>query len=208
MSPLTVQDFAKDKLGMTVGNNGKVQGYSNVGINEQMYGQKLDVSQDLDPKAGFDYIQGSSNDIDTFEGMHKKLYKEDEVEEQYDEMESAYDFETGGPEEFNKKTDFDTINQEYQTQQDELDYESQNDTDPEARDMIARMVKMMNREYDGQEMMGGEDKAYNFMSGGPEAGDSYSDTAEGDIYEDEMIDESTEDNKKVILEMFNRISKF
>jgi hypothetical protein len=208
MSPLTVQDFAKDKLGMTVGNNGKVQGFSNVGINEQMYGQKLDVTQDLDPKAGFDYIQGSSNDIDTFEGMHKKLYKENEVEEQYDEVDSAYDFETGGPEEFNKKTDFDTINQEYQTQQDELDYESQHDTDPEARDMIARMVKMMNREYDGQEMMGGEDKAYNFMSGGPEAGDSYPDTADGDIYEDEMIDESTEENKKVILEMFKRISKF
>ena len=40
-------------------------------MNEQMYGQRLDVEQDLDPKAGFDYVQGSSNDVDTFEGMHK-----------------------------------------------------------------------------------------------------------------------------------------
>ena len=74
--------------------------------------------------------------------------------------------------------------------------------------MIARMVKMMNREYDGQEMMGGEDKAYNFMSGGPEAGDSYPDTADGDLTEEEVIDESTEENKKVILEMFKRMSNF
>jgi hypothetical protein len=163
----------------------------------------------LDPKAGFDYVQGSSNDIDTFEGMHKKLYKEDDMEEQYDEMESAYNFGTGGPEEFNSKTDFDTINQEYQDQQDVLDYESQHDTDSEARDMVARMNKMMNKEYDGQEMMGGEDKAYNFVSDGPEAGDSYGDTADGDIYEeDEMLDESTVEQKEVILEMFKRMSKF
>jgi hypothetical protein len=34
--------------------------------------------QDLDPTGGFDYIEGSSNDVDTFEGMHKNLYKEDD----------------------------------------------------------------------------------------------------------------------------------
>lgn len=207
-TPLTVQDFAKDKVGMTVGNSGKVQGFSNVGINEQMYGQKLDVTQDLDPKAGFDYVQGDSNDVDTFEGMHKNLYKEGEVEEQYDEMSSAYDFETDGPEEFEPKTDFDTINQEYQSQQDTLDYESQNDTDSEAREMVSRMLKMMNREYDGQEKMGSEKNAYDFISGGPEAGDSYGDTADGEMYEEEMLDESAVENTKVILEMFGRMSKF
>jgi hypothetical protein len=193
---------------MTVGNNGKVQGFTNVGINEQMYGQRLDVEQDLDPKAGFDYIQGSSNDKDTFEGMHKNLYKKKKVKEQYDEVDPAYDFDTDGPEEFNAKTDFDTINQQIQTQQDELDYESQHDTEPEARDMIARMVKMMNREYDGQEKMGGESDAYNFMSGGPDAGESYADTADGEFEEEEMLDESTSKEKTQILEMFKRISKF
>jgi len=202
ITPLTVQDFAKDKQGMTVGNNGKVQGFSNVGINEQMYGQELDVEQDLDPKAGFDYVQGSSNDEDTFEGMHKNLYKK-KVKEQYDEVDPAYDFDTDGPEEFDAKTDFDTINQEYQTQQGELDYESQHDTDPEARDMIARMVKMMNREYDGQEKMGGEDEAYHFMSGGPDEGEYYS-----GMEEEEMLDESATQAKSQILEMFQRISKF
>lgn len=208
ITPLTVQDFAKDKQGMTVGNNGKVQGFSNVGINEQMYGQRLDVEQDLDPKAGFDYVQGDSNDEDTFEGMHKNLYKKNKVKEQYDEEDPAYDFDTDGPEEFNTKTDFDTINQEYEAQQDALDYESQNDTNPEAREMIARMVKMMNREYDGQEKMGGEDDAYHFMSGGPEAGESYSNTADGEFDEEEMLDESAIQEKTQIIEMFQRISKF
>lgn len=237
ITPLTVQDFAKDKQGMTVGNNGKVQGFSNVGINEsikeekamceqcggtmkenmceqcgsmneQMYGQRLDVEQDLDPKAGFDYVQGDSNDEDTFEGMHKNLYKKNKVKEQYDEEDPAYDFDTDGPEEFNTKTDFDTINQEYEAQQDALDYESQNDTNPEAREMIARMVKMMNREYDGQEKMGGEDDAYHFMSGGPEEGESYSNTADGEFDEEEMLDESAIQEKTQIMEMFQRISKF
>ena len=205
---LSVQDFAKDKQGMTVGNNGKVQAFTNVGINEQMYGQNLDIEQDLDPKAGFDYIQGSSNDEDTFEGMHKNLYKKKKVKEQYDEVDPAYDFDTDGPEEFNAKTDFDTINQQIQAQQDELDYESQHDTDSEARDMIARMVKMMNREYDGQEKMGGESDAYHFMSGGPDAGESYPDTADGEFDEEEMLDESATNEKTQILEMFKRISKF
>ena len=36
--------------------------------------------EDLNPNAGFDYIEGPSNDIDTFEGMHKKLYKEDDYD--------------------------------------------------------------------------------------------------------------------------------
>ena len=62
--------------------------------------------QDLDPKAGFDYIEGSSNDVDTFEDMHKKLYEDDELEEQggnaddmdTDDVEPAYNFDSGGPE--------------------------------------------------------------------------------------------------------------
>ena len=37
--------------------------------------------QDLDPTAGFDYIEGPSNDVDTFEKMHKNLYKEQDVED-------------------------------------------------------------------------------------------------------------------------------
>ena len=34
--------------------------------------------------SGFDYIEGGSNDVDTFEGMHKNLYREDEEEDMVD----------------------------------------------------------------------------------------------------------------------------
>ena len=50
--------------------------------------------EDLNPTAGFDYIQGSSNDVDTFEGMHKNLYKEQDEFVNYDEnMEDDDDFQ-------------------------------------------------------------------------------------------------------------------
>jgi hypothetical protein len=77
--------------------------------------------EDLDPNSGFDYIEGSSNNVDTFKGMSKNLYKEDdtidddgfedeeletdELDEQggnaddmnVDSVEPAYDFESNGP---------------------------------------------------------------------------------------------------------------
>ena len=42
--------------------------------------------EDLNPSAGFDYIEGSSNDVDTFEKMHKNLYEDDDFED----YESSY----------------------------------------------------------------------------------------------------------------------
>jgi hypothetical protein len=40
--------------------------------------------RDLNMDSGFDYIEGDSNDVDTFEGMHKNLYKEDDEEDMVD----------------------------------------------------------------------------------------------------------------------------
>jgi len=148
LTPLSVQDHRLDQQGMTLSNTGKIKGFSNVGINEsthknmceqcggtmkedvceqcgsvneQMYGQDLYDSEDLDPSAGFDYIEGSSNDVDTFEGMHKNLYKE-----QYDEVDPEYDFMSGGPVDFEDDNDPNKgLEDEYEQQQDELDYESQ-----------------------------------------------------------------------------------
>ena len=40
--------------------------------------------KDLNMDSGFDYIEGDSNDVDTFEGMHKNLYREDEEEDMVD----------------------------------------------------------------------------------------------------------------------------
>jgi hypothetical protein len=60
------------------------------GYMEEETGHLDDIyhEEDLDPTAGFDYIQGSSNDVDTFEGMHKKLYKEDDSD--FQDYESSY----------------------------------------------------------------------------------------------------------------------
>ena len=46
--------------------------------------------EDLNPTAGFDYIEGPSNDVDTFEGMHKNLYKEQEDDDDFMDYESSY----------------------------------------------------------------------------------------------------------------------
>jgi hypothetical protein len=101
---------------------GKMEGEVEEGV-----GKLDDIydEEDLNPSAGFDYIEGSSNSVDTFEKMHKNLYKEDEYEDdgfedlelgdQLDEqgytgggnapdmdisnIEPAYNFQSDGPDE-------------------------------------------------------------------------------------------------------------
>jgi hypothetical protein len=55
----------------------------NYGHMEEETGHLDDIydEEDLNPMAGFDYIEGPSNDIDTFEGSHKNLYREQDVED-------------------------------------------------------------------------------------------------------------------------------
>lgn len=216
-------------------------------LDEQMYGQDIYDEEDLNPKAGFDYIEGSSNDVDTFEGMHKNLYKEDEdynfedmsdfksawadeedidsetdwdmvnpkydendmddldyetdweqLGEQYDEEDPNYDFMSGGPEGFaGNKNPNQGIEDEYELQQDELDYESQHDGDPEARMMIANLDHQMDDEYSGEEDYDGEKSPYDFVSGGP---------FDGGVFANESVDAQRE--QKMILEMFERMKKF
>ena len=220
LTPLTVQDHRLDQQGMTLSNTGKIKGFSNVGINEsthknmceqcggtmkedvceqcgsvneQMYGQDLYDSEDLDPDAGFDYIEGPSNDVDTFEGMHKNLYRE-----QYDEVDPEYDFMSGGPVDFEDDNDPNKgLEDEYEQQQDELDYESQHDWDPEARQMIANLDHQMDDEYSGEEEYDGEKSAYNFVSGGP---------FDGGVFTNENVKAQKE--QKMILEMFQRMKNF
>lgn len=67
------------------------------GYMEEEIGHLDDIydEQDLDPTGGFDYIEGPSNDVDTFEGMHKNLYKEDEYEDTDNEDDGFEDIESG-----------------------------------------------------------------------------------------------------------------
>lgn len=49
--------------------------------------------EDLNPDAGFDYMQGPSNNVDTFERMNKKLYKEDDYEDPDNEGDGFQDIQ-------------------------------------------------------------------------------------------------------------------
>ena len=79
------------------------------GYMEEETGHLDDIyhEEDLDPTAGFDYIQGSSNDVDTFEGMHKKLYKEDDSD--FQDYESS-DTQDGVDDPNNEDDGFEDIN--------------------------------------------------------------------------------------------------
>ena len=60
--------------------------------------------KDLNLKHGdFDYVEGGGNDVDTFEGMHKNLYKEDESDDfvNYDDNFEDPDNEDDGFEDLN-----------------------------------------------------------------------------------------------------------
>ena len=76
--------------------------------------------EDLNPTAGFDYIEGSSNDVDTFEGMHKKLYKEDDSD--FQNYESSYT-EDGVEDPNNEDDGFEDLNvsEDVDGELDELD---------------------------------------------------------------------------------------
>ena len=109
--PLYIQDFAGDKLGMTINNKGVIKPYTNVGINEsveegkmceqcggEMYedvceqcggemeegvGKLDDIyhEEDLNPSDDFDYVDGGGNDYGTFEKMHHMKEEDAEIDE-------------------------------------------------------------------------------------------------------------------------------
>jgi ribosomal protein L32 len=64
---------------------------------EEATGKLDDIydESDLNPSAGFDYIEGPSNSVDTFEKMHKNLYKEDEYEDDDNEDDGDENLQVG-----------------------------------------------------------------------------------------------------------------
>lgn len=160
--------------------------------------------QDLNPKSGFDYIEGDSNDVDTFEGMHKNLYKEDDVidddgfedeeletdelDEQggnaddmnVDSVEPAYDFVSGGPDAVYPVNEDDDI-VEYETMESAW-----------ADDMEEQDVSGV------QGIYGDMEPAYDFDSDGPGQAGPYQtfsyneETEEGFMYDD--VDEINPDD--------------
>lgn len=186
---------------------------------------------DLNPNSGFDYIEGGSNDVDTFEGMHKNLYKEDEEEDMVDyenddneddgflddqldeqggnaddmdvdDVESAYNFDSNGP---MSGGDVYPVN-EFETME-----SAWADDEIEEVDISG-----------SQGVYGDMDPAFDFDSEGPGKGGPYQEFSyESEDDEDDMEDEEDEwievdddlqedfkNQKNKIMEMFNRFNRY
>ena len=140
---------------------------------DDIYNQK-----DLNLKHGdFDYVEGGGNDYGTFEGMHKNLYKEDdiidddgfedmelstdELDEQggnaddmdTDSVEPAYDFESNGP------GDVYPVNEYDDEEEDEFEFEAMESAWADEVDE--------NDVSGSQGIYGDMDPAYDFDSDGP-----------------------------------------
>jgi len=146
--------------------------------------------EDFDPTAGFDYIEGPSNDVDTFEGMHKKLYEDGEMDEQggnaadmdVDDVNTAFKFNSGGDvypvtEEGNMddpEITYDTMESAWMDEEESFDDLINMDSDIELKsDNLEQMESALeDKELDEVDVSGSQgiyadmEPAYDFDSGG------------------------------------------
>jgi hypothetical protein len=183
-------------------------------VNEQMYGQELDTVEDIDPKAHVDYIE-----------------EEGETDEQYDSVESAYQFQSHGPEDV-----YGTLH-DYDKEHPHHDYDSMEDVERyDPSDDLADMfdvsdgfafrdepsdtfqhdagdINRMGDEGLGQDTendmnLSEVEPGYDFYSGGSKGGESYPNYDDGDEGEDwEELTEAKSERKQ-ILEMMQRMKNF
>ena len=113
------------------------------------------------------------------------------------DVEPGYDFESGGPEQFEPSgDDQDPYDMDLEAIQNMFDFEDINGSDNDASAMMA-LQKKMDGEFDGKEDLAGEKSAYNFDS---EGGDV-------DVY-GESINEEGEEGFKTIAKRIMLSKKF
>ena len=95
-----------------------------------------------------------------------------ELDEEYaddmdlSDIDPAYDFESGGPEEFNSDTtEMDGYEMDLESIQNMFDFEDIYGSDNDAEGMMG-LNDMLDNEFDGKEKMKGEKSAFNFKSDG------------------------------------------
>ena len=187
--------------------------------------------KDLNLKHGdFDYVEGGGNDVDTFEGMHKNLYKEDESDDfvNYDDNFEDPDNEDDGFEDLNSAEmdeqgensddmDVDDVEPAY-------DFESNGPDSVYPVKEYETMESAFSDEIDEVDISGSQgiysdmDPAFDFDSEGPGKAGPYQEfsyeSEEDEDMDDEMeeIDEDLRENfknqKNKIMEMFNRFNKY
>jgi len=209
MYPLTVGDYAQDKGGVTVNSKGEVSTYKNHNINES-------VEEAMCEQCGGSISEGECSECGY---MQEQMSMENPQGNPYENEDSAYSFETGGPEQYvSTSDDEDPYELDLQAIQNMFDYEDihgHGDQD-EDENMMALQNKM-DDEFSGKEKMGGEWNPYDFKSQGGnilvyEEGDEDSQEFEEMLdeieEEDEMKLESLKEKRNKIIEMFDRFSKF
>jgi hypothetical protein len=219
MYPLTVADYATDKGGITINNKGEITTYKNHLVNES---EVKEVMGDINKYSPMSYVKKilsgemSIEEVSKETGLpftviskiaNKLSGKPLEVKEyasadtNYDEVDPAYDFQSGGPEEFEPDYETDPMDTDIQAIQNMFDFQSQHDSDPDAREMVKNSEKAMDQEFSGKEKYGDEENAYDFESDGP--GDAY----ESVIKEDESKKSLTDIARELMLsQKFEKIA--
>jgi predicted Fe-S protein YdhL (DUF1289 family) len=235
--PLLQDEGPSDSQGITVNNRGEVGQYKNHLVNESVVSEEdKDWIQkvDMDKGSFTEYCGGEVTQL--FLNMNSEKCKslQEEVKEyaaddmDVSDVESAYDFESGGPEQFDDSTtdisdsygmDIDSIMQMFGGEMSAAEYD---DVDSD-----------MNQDLDGKEKYSGEMGAYNFNSDGSMDGETYEEVDEEDVCEgcgetyeevdeedvcegcgetyedvDEDLMEDFIKQKERIVEMFDRFKKF
>ena len=220
IQPLYTQDFANDKSGLTVNNRGEVMKYTNMGINES-------VNKEMCEQCGGKMEEEVCEQCSSNESLEED-FEDGEVAS---DVEPAYEFQSHGPEDVYGTLD------DYDSEHPHHDYNSMEDVeryDPsdDLSDMFGNLsdgmafgggpsdtfqhdagdVNRMGDEGLGQDTENDMDLSmikspYTFTSDGPEEGDDDSEfNVEEEVNED--LQESFTKERKLTLEMFQRMSKF
>ena len=139
--------------------------------------------------------------------------KEEETSDtNYSEEDPAFDYKSGGPEQFEPSSDDqDPYEMDLEAIQNMFDYEDIMGNGDTGEDMMVLQQKM-NGEFSGKEKLGGEKKAFDFDSEGGNV-DVFGEEEmceQCETYEevDDEIKESFMEQRQKIVEMFNRFNKF
>jgi len=176
-NPIIVQDFANDKNGITVNGKGDVKHYTNVGIHESVIREEKEMCSEC---GGMMY-EGECSECG-YGGddmvMIADLGEDIDDGEVYDYADAAFDYKSGGPEQFSDSDSdvdpYDLDLQSIQSMFDDADIHGDGDTG----DFMMALQNKMDNEFDGKEKMSGEWGPYNFDSEGPEDGYGYAEVAE------------------------------
>ena len=182
MTPLTVGDYALDKGGITVTNTGEVKTYSNnlreskkeIIVKESEfsplgYAKKVAKGamsiEDAVKESGLPFVI-LSRLITKLTGEKYSIREIEADDMDVSDVEPGYDFETGGPEQFEPSNeDEDPYNFDLEAIQNMFDFEDIHGDGDTGEDMMA-LQKKMDGEFDGKEDLSGEKGAYNFDSEG------------------------------------------